>query len=210
MLHDRHQLDVREAELHHVLAELVREVAPPEALPPRGGMHLVHRHRRGERIRRRTSRQPLRVGPGVTRAVQDRRGGGGRLCPERKGVGLDPGHTVGAAHRKLVRVALTRVRRDAGPHARRRLRLERIGALAPEVPVPDDRDRPCVRRPHGKPRAGLVVERVPPELLPEALVAALAEQVEVELARSRHAGASSMRNSPTTGIDTQSGRFRAS
>ena len=210
VLHDGHQLDVREAELHDVLAQLVREVAPAEALPPRGGVHLVHRHRRREGIRRRTPRQPLRVVPRVPRAVQDRRGGGRRLRPEGKGVGLETGHAVGPAHGELVGLALARVRRDAGPHARRRLRRERIRALAPEVPVADDRDRPRVRRPHGEPRTGLVVERVAPELLPETLVAALAEQVEVELARRRHAVVSSMRSSPTTGIATQSGRFRAS
>jgi hypothetical protein len=48
------------------------------------------------------------------------------------------------------------------------------------------------------------------ETFPEPLVAPLAEEMEVELAEVAHGVVSSSRSRPTTGIDAQSGRFRAS
>ena len=67
VVHHRQQLDVREAEVAHVRRELVGELAPAEALPPRRRMHLVDRHRPLERLLRapprRSSRRPARRAP---------------------------------------------------------------------------------------------------------------------------------------------------
>ena len=126
VLHHRHQLHVREPELLHVVAELVGEVAPPEALPPRARMHLVGGHRRAERIGSAPPRQPVVVRPRVARAVDDRRGGGRLLGAERERVGLETRDAVGAVDRELVGMALARMRGDACPDPRRLLRLEDV------------------------------------------------------------------------------------
>ena len=184
VLHHRQQLDVREPELDHVLDELVGEVTPAEALAPRAGVHLVDRHRGGADRSRRGARASRRA-PDVARAVDERRV---PAVPRRgtRRVGLEPRDAVRAAHRELVGLPLARVRGDARPHARDPLRGEDVDALAPRVPVPDDRHVARVRRPD---REACAPRRArAPRALPEPLVASLAEQVEVELLASSYRG----------------------
>ena len=68
MLGDRHQLDVREAHVLHVLDQRLRDAAIAEecavgAAPPRSQMQLVHGHRRSERVARAARAHPLAVAP---------------------------------------------------------------------------------------------------------------------------------------------------
>ena len=107
-------------------------------------------------------------------------------------------------------MALAGVEGDSCPDARRALRLERVGLRVPPVPVADDGGAARARRPHGEAHAGVVVHGVRAELLPETLVPSFADQVEVELSRQAHRAVSIIRTSPTTGIEAQSGRLRAS
>ena len=210
MLHHRHQLDVGEPELDHVLRQLLGEVEPAEPLPPRARVDLVDRHRRRQRVRCFAPLEPIAVSPRVPRAIQDGGGLRRRLGAERDRVGLQARHAVRPQHGELVRLPLACVRRDPCPDAGDRLRLERIGALAPVVPVADDRHRARVRRPHREARSRVACEWMPAQLLPQPLVAPLAEEVQVDLAGPAHAVVSSRRRSPTSGIDAHSGRFRVS
>ena len=99
---------------------------------------------------------------------------------------------------------------DAGPDARRALRLERVGPAFHPFQSPTTDAAARARRPHGEAHARVVVDGMRAELLPETLVPSLADQVEVELAREAHRAVSIIRTSPTTGIEAQSGRLRAS
>ena len=63
VVHDRQQLDVREAELVGVRDELLRELLPAEAQPPRLGVHLVDRERLLQRLRRRGGARASRRRP---------------------------------------------------------------------------------------------------------------------------------------------------
>jgi hypothetical protein len=215
VLHHRHQLDVREPELGDMIDELVGQVAPAETLTPGARMHLVDRHGCTEGVGGTSPLEPRAVRPFVARAVDER--GGVRRCLGTEGqrVGLEPCRAVRPVHGELVRLPLARARRSARPDAGRVLRLERVGVLAPRVPVAHHRHASCVRRPDGEADAGvLVVEGVRAEALPEPLVAPLAEQMEVELSEGRARGAhetgSRTRSMPTIGIVAHSGRFRVS
>ncbi len=85
VLHHRQQLDVREAEVGHVVGELVRELAIREravvlerVAPPGAEVHLVDRHRLAQRLRpaarARATRRPTRRAPNGTRATRCRAG----------------------------------------------------------------------------------------------------------------------------------------
>ena len=210
MLHHREELDVREPEPGHVLGELVGEVAPVEPLAPGAGVELVDRERRRQRVGRLAPLHPGGVRPCVTRPVDERGRARRHLGPERERVGLEPRHVVEAANRELVRVPLAGVRDEPGPDARRALRREQVGVLAPVVPVADHRHSARARRPDREAHTLVAVERMSAQLLPEPLVPALPDEVQVELAGDGHRAVSSMRRRPTTGIEAQSGRFRAS
>ena len=88
-------------------------------------------------------------------------------------------------------VLVVRARADAGqeqlPDAGRAERAHRVDAPVPVVEVADDGDRARARRPDGERGARDAVDlaHVRAEALPQLLVAALAEQVQVELADRR-------------------------
>ena len=82
MVHHRHQLDVREAEIGDVRRELVRELAPTETHPPRRRVELVDRDRPLELLACAALVDPIVVTPRVGRLVHDR----GRL---RRHLGLE-------------------------------------------------------------------------------------------------------------------------
>ena len=208
MLHHRHQLDVREAELGHVRHELLGEIPPREPLAPRAGVHLVDGERVGERVGDAAVRQPVGVRPREPAAVDDRRVLRRHLGKRGVRVGLESGDPVGPDDRELVALPLGGIRGDALPDPGGAERAQRVGALAPEVPVADGRHRPRVRRPDREPHPAFL-QAMRPETLVEPLVSALAGQVEVDLAESRH-DASSRRSRPATGIPTQSGRLVSS
>ena len=73
MLHHGHQLDVREAEIAAVRAELLRQLQIRESLPPGAEMHLVDRDRARVVVLCASFLNPAFVLPLVLRAVDDRR-----------------------------------------------------------------------------------------------------------------------------------------
>jgi hypothetical protein len=182
VLGERHELDVGEAELADVLDQLVGQVAVVEPRTPRADVQLVDAHRAGVDVVLGAGGHPGVVGPGVG-GLGDHRAG------ERRHLGgaghrvraLDP-DVVGGKHLVLVDAV-----RDAGheelPDAVAVEAAHRVPLAVPAVEVARHADGTGVRRPDGEGGAGdaLVLAHVAAEHLPELLVAALAEQVQVEL-----------------------------
>jgi hypothetical protein len=116
--------------------------------------------------------------------VHNRRGLGRQLGGERDRIGLQPDLAV--RHEDLVLVAGAGL--DAGqeqlPDAGRAHRAHRVHAAVPEVEVAHHRDRAGGRRPHAERRAAHAVDLpdVRAEARPQRLVAALPDQMQVELA----------------------------
>src|SRR5437879_1334410 len=84
MLHDRHQLDVREAHLGEVIAHGVSELAVSERAvvllghaPPGAEVHFVDRPRSIERVHPRPAPHPLAIAPFI-REIPHYRGGAWR------------------------------------------------------------------------------------------------------------------------------------
>ena len=94
VLHDRHELDVGEAEVGEVRHELVGELGVASrprrrVLAPGAEVHLVDRHRLAQAgVRRAALVHPVVVAPGVRRLEDHRRGRGRDLGVERHRVGL--------------------------------------------------------------------------------------------------------------------------
>ncbi len=172
---------MREAEVADVGDELLGELLPAEPEPPRLGMHLVDRDRLLQLVEAAAPLEPAVVGPLVAGAVDPRGRLRRDLGMEGERVGLQAQLPVGAVHLELVRIALGRVGHDRGPDPGRALRLERLRAPVPEVPVADDGDAARVRRPDRE-RDPLVGD-VGAEALVDPLVTSLADEMEVELAK---------------------------
>ena len=206
VVHHRHELDVGEAEVVRVGDELLGELLPAEPQPPRLGMHLVRRDRLLQRIEGAAALEPVVVRPLVPRAVDARCRLRRHLGVEGEGIGLEAQLPVGAVHLVLVGVALGGLGHERGPDPRGTLRLERMHAAVPEVPVADDRDAARVRRPDRERDA--LVGHVRAKALVDPFVSSLARQMEIELAELQCC--SSMRRMPATGIATQSGRLWSS
>jgi hypothetical protein len=198
---------VREAEVVGVRDELVGELLPPKAQPPRLGMHFVDGERPLEPVGHVTAFQPAVISPLVARPIDPRGGLRRHLRVEGERIGLQTQLTVGAVDLELVAVALGRLRHDRGPDPGGAERLERVDAAVPPVPIADDGDSACVRSPDGE--RDTLVEHVRAQALVDPLVPPLARQVQVELAQL-HWSASSIRRIPATGIETQSGRLASS
>ncbi len=133
------------------------------------------------------SRDPGPVAP-LVRALEHHRGGARRRLGGRgQRVGLQAQRAVGAADLELV----VPVGADAGheelPDPRRPQRAHRVHPSVPAVPVAHHAHRARRGRPHRERRPGDAVDlaQVRAEALPQALVAALADQVQVELADGR-------------------------
>lgn len=132
-------------------------------------------------------RHPVRVLPRVVRGG-DHRGGGRRdlrVAGHRvRPLGVRP---VGPADVVLVDGALADTGDEHLPDAGGAERAHREDRAVPVVEVARDPDPAGVRRPHGEAGAGhaLVLHRLGPERLPELLVPALADQVEVQFTDGR-------------------------
>ncbi len=194
VLHDGHQLDVREAEVERVVRELVgllrvrqRAVALQRVEPPGAEVHLVDRDRRRVRLDRPPALQPLGVGPAVMRLEDHRAGLRRQLGPQGDGIGLEADDAVGAADRELVGVARGRLGYEQLPDAGGTERPHRVCALVPDVEVADHADGAGSGRPDRERRSRGAVERarMRAERVPEPLVAALADEMEIELAERR-------------------------
>ena len=197
--HDRHQLDVREADVGDVGGQLVgqlqvgqRAVVLQRVQPPGAEVDLVDRHRLAQRGRPAAQLHPAVVGPLVARAVDDRRRLGRQLGLERERVGAQQrGRRPGRA----ARTCSASPRRTPGTNSSQipDAPSERIGCRRPshelKSPTTDDRARrraPTPRRP--RPVTPSISRDMGAELLVELLVAALAGQVEVDLAQRGQEG----------------------
>lgn len=171
----------------HVGDELAGELAIGQALAPRAEVHLVDAHPAGVRVGRGPLLQPGVVTPRVGAVGDDRAGRGSRLGQACHGVGLVAQHVVGAAHGELVDAADGDVGDEELPHARLAEQPHRVGALVPAVEVADDVNGLGPGRPHREGHAGdlthraVVSARPRPEHGPQLLVAALADEVQVDL-----------------------------
>ncbi|CAM5646574.1 hypothetical protein SAVIM40S_08196 [Streptomyces avidinii] len=147
-------------------------------------MHLVHREGGLVRGTGAALGHPRRVLPLVP--------GGGDHRGVRRGDLRGPRHRVGAQGVTAVRagdvVLVERPGAHPGqeqlPHPRRAERAHRVGGGVPVREVPGDPDPLGVRRPHREagPGHALVLHRLGAERLPQLFVAALADQVKVQLA----------------------------
>ena len=180
VLGHRQELDVGEPEVGHVGGQLDRELPVGQAGPPRAEVHLVDRHRAGQRRPDGALGQPVAVVPLVRGLVHDRGGGGRRLGVGRHRVGLVPPHPVGPADGVLVGGAGGDAGHEQLPHPGPAERAHRVRPPVPEVEVADEPDPARVRRPDRERGAGLRRPRA--ERAPELLVPALADQVQVDLA----------------------------
>src|SRR5207245_9338258 len=119
----------------------------------------------------------------VARTAHDARRARRLLGGEGHRVGFEPQVALAAEELELV----TRARLDPGheqlPHAGGPERAHRVNATVPPVEVADHAHGACIGRPHRERRAvdALVLAHVRAEVVPELLVATLADEVEVEL-----------------------------
>ena len=194
VLHHRHQLHVGEAELGDVGHEGVGQLVPGvEALvvvlAPGPEVHLVGGHGGGHRLLLGAGGHPVRVAPGVGGLVHA--GGGERwhLGVRGQRVGLVAPVPVGAEDGVLVGGAGGEPGHEELPHAGGAELAHGREAAVPAVELGGEPHGARVGCPHRERRAGdrlgagrLVVVDPRPEDLPEVLVAALADQVEVHLA----------------------------
>ena len=194
VVHDRQQLEVREAHVLRVGGELVgqlevgqRAVVLERVQPPRAEVDLVDRHRLVQRRARPPPLEPLLVAPDVLGAVHDRRGLGRVLGLERVRVGLLEAVAVGPRDLVLVVVAGPDLGDEQLPDPARAERAHRVQPRVPVVEVADHGDRLRGGSPNRERGAvdALELAHVRAEAAVDLLVAALAREVQVELADRR-------------------------
>ena len=197
VLGQRHELDMREAFLGHVVHELVRQLAVvADALLPAAGMDLVDADRAGVRVGVPAVVHPCLVVPFVVRFDDDGAGRRRNLVGAFHRVGLHLPLVVRVE--QLVLVDLARL--DAGdedlPDARGTELAHGVAAAVPGVEVADHADRVRVGRPDGERGAHdlvagstvgaahrvVVAANARAQGLPQAFVAAFPEQVGVHVA----------------------------
>ena len=186
VLGHRQELHVGEAHLGDVPGQLVGELDVGQAGPPRPQVHLVHADRLADLLAAAPGRQPLRVVPLVPRGVDDRRGRGRLLGQVGHRVGLAPPLPVRPAHVELVVGPVAHVGQEQFPDAGAAQGPHRVAAAVPVVEVADDPHAAGVGRPDRERRPGhrAVLLDVRAEHLPQVLVPALADQVQVHLAQA--------------------------
>ncbi|CAB4930120.1 unannotated protein [freshwater metagenome] len=188
MLGNGQELDVREAGGADVLRELDCELTIGEPLPPGAEMHLVDAHGPPVGVVRGTVREPCVVLPAMSRREDDRAVRGWDLGRERVRVGLLAPGTVTSEDLELVGGAIADAGDEQLPDAGRAQGAHRVGGAVPEVEVAGDANSLRVRCPDGERDAadrterGRVLAHVRAEHLPELLVAALADEMEIDLA----------------------------
>ncbi len=196
MLGDRHQLDMGEAHLLHVLRELLRHLPIIEEAGrivlrphPRAEMDLVDAEGRVECVGPLAAGHPFVVLPGMVQRP-DARGGTRRLFPC-EGVRiafLDRSPLLMRFDVVLVAVAVARLRHEPLPHARAVVPdLERMAVVIPAVEVADDAHARRVGCPHPEPgtRHAIDMAGMRAELVVQAAVAAFLEKVDVVIGHGR-------------------------
>ncbi len=193
VLHDRHQLHVREAHLGYVVAERVGQLAIGQRAvvflrhpSPGAQVHLVYRHGRVERVCAGARLHPLVIAPFVRQVPDDGRGSRWQLGVEGERIRLvDAVTRVSRGDVILVDRSGGYSRNETFPDAGRiAARLERVGRGVPTVEVAHYRDGGRIRRPDTKVstfyRAALPgLDRVSPQFLVRAHVSAFAKEINV-------------------------------
>ena len=180
-----------EAEVAHVVDEVLGEAVVAELLTPRAEVHLVDAHRALVGVGRAAALHPVVVTPRVVRLRDDGRLLRGDLGHARHRVALEADELVGSAHRELVVHPLLRAREEELPDAALGQGAHRVGAAVPVVEVADDVDGLGARCPEGEGHAPHVTQRtgvvphVGAEHRPQLLVAPLVDEVTVHLAERR-------------------------
>jgi hypothetical protein len=197
VLGDRQQFDVGEPHVLAVRGELradlavVQRVVRRVGLPhPRPEVDLVDADRLVVGGLLLAGLHPLAVAPRVTHVPRNRGGLRRDLAGEGERVGLLGGEPAGGGDVVLVAQPGLGPGDEPGPHAAGADRPERVLALVPPVEVADDRDVVRVRCPHREviARDPAARGRVRPELVVQAEVAPLVEQVQVLRAEPRLVG----------------------
>ena len=191
VLRQGHELDVGEAAVLDVADELLGDLPVGQPGPPASQMHLVDGERAGVGVLRGALGHPFVVCPFVA-GIRDE-GSGRRRHLRALGhrVGLLMPREVVVLDLVLVPLALERSGDEDLPHSRRAERAHGVQAAVPTVEVADDPNGLGVGRPHREAHAADVAElageglHVRAECFPQPLVAALREQVEVELSDGR-------------------------
>ena len=150
-------------------------------------MALVDGERRVERVALLPGPEPLGVAPLVLGGEHDAGRAGRLLGGEGERVGLEPQISVGVDDLVLVLVAGLHGGEEQLPQARGAEAAHGVEPPVPGVEVADHPHAPGVGGPHRERGAGhpLVDPGVGAEVAPHELVAALADQVDVELAERR-------------------------
>lgn len=182
---------MRVGELLEVGDELAGDLAVAEAGTPGSEVHLVHAHGGVVRVARGPLLEPGGVVPLIAARLDARRGRRRDLGHAGHGVGLlDPLPDL-REDLELVRDARLDARDEELPDAVPVEAAHRVLHAVPAVEAADDADGPGVRRPDREGDAPVRLRDAPvlpvvcAEDVPEALVAALAEEVEVEVAHGR-------------------------
>ena len=151
-------------------------------------MDLVDAHRLLERRALVPLLEPVRVAPDVLGLVHDRGGLRRHLDLERVGVGLLDALAVGRGDLELVVNAGADLGDEQLPDPARAERAHRVQAAVPVVEVADHGDGLRGRRPDRErgARDALVLDHVRAEARVDLLVAALADEVQVDVAERRH------------------------
>jgi len=187
---DRHEFDMREAHLLHVLDQGLGQGAVAGGfrrrfLPPGAQVQLVDAQRGAQRIARPPPRQPVRVGPRELAVVpHNGRVLRGRLEEEAIGVGFEHDFPPRVAELELIVRPGGHVRHEDFPHPRLPQRPHRVAAAVPVVEVAHHADAPGVGRPNRETGAGGAVQhaQLRPEFIVDAALVALAEQEQIVLA----------------------------
>jgi hypothetical protein len=197
VLHDGEELDMGEAAVGEVLRQHLGELfvgvgaaAVGGAELPGADVHLVDGDGRFERLPLAAGLHPLVVVPGVVEVPDAGTRLRGRLVVDAEGVGLvDAVAVVLALDVVLVDGASAQTLDEAFPNAGALGGLERVLAGFPAVEIADDGDALGVGRPDAEGDALLAVagRRVGAEVLVEAEVGALVEEVDVVRRHARAA-----------------------
>ena len=188
MLHDGHELDMREAHVERIVAELLGKFAIGEPAimflrdaTPGAQVHLIDRPRRVQRVRLRAPLEPLAIAPRIAEIANHRGGARRLLAAERKRITLINAITV-VPREDLILVARpgTHAADESRPDAGRiSAHAQGVRLAIPAVEIPDHGDRARVRRPYRKVRP--FGGEVRAELFVGAKVAPFLEEIDVLL-----------------------------
>ena len=199
VLHHGKHLDVGEAQVGDVVAEVLGQLAVGEGAvalldhaTPRAEVHLVDRHRLLVRGSLGPALEPLAVVPAVVQGPDDRSRARRHLGVKGERIGLlGAGPVVAGVDVVLVEVSRPYPGDEPLPDTRGSARTQRVALAVPAVEVADHPHPERIRRPDGevRPVDALRRQRMRSELLVEPEVTALVEQVQIVVRQQREAGA---------------------